>query len=291
MTPKKYPTSMKRPIEHHTQINGSDVYFWEYNPDKKQTIVVVHGFRGTHHGLESIIKELPEYRFIVPDLPGFGKSTPMVSAPHTIDGYADCIYKLIPHSKSDQIFLLGHSMGSVIVAKLISDYPHLTTKAVFINPISAKPSEGIGRVKLFPGVLYHQLAGKILPEKIGLHILKNKQLFLLGSASMTMTRDKALRKIIHWNHVTYMKEFSDRKTLLEAFESSAISTIADYKDSITIPTLFIAGTRDAIAPIKSQRTLTGKMAQAMLVEIENVGHIIHYEKPRLAAKAIKNFIQ
>ena len=107
---------------------------------------------------------------------------------------------------------------------------------------------------------------------------------------MTKARDKELRKWIHWNHVTYMKQFSDRKTLLEAYDSSSNTTIRDYLDHLGLPVLMIAGVHDAIAPIKPQRALARDLPNATLVELEQVGHIIHYEKPTEAAAAIQAFL-
>ena len=68
---------------------GSATRYWVYgDPDAKHTIVISHGYRGEHHGLEPVIAQLPQYRFISPDLPGFGESTPMTEVAHSIDGFA-----------------------------------------------------------------------------------------------------------------------------------------------------------------------------------------------------------
>ena len=271
--------------------HDSTIHYWDYNSDQKKTILVVHGFRGTHHGLEYIVKEMSDFRFIIPDLPGFGASDPLTDTSHTIETYTECVYNLIQSLDKKPDYILGHSMGTIIAARLVSLHPTIVKKAVFINPISASPSKGLGIVKIFPGYVYHYAAGKYLPEKIGMWILSNKYLFLLGSATMTKTKDKALRKMIHWNHMEYMKRFGGRKSLLEAFESSNKSTIADYKDNLVLPMLFVAGQKDDIASIKSQRALVAQLDSAELVELTNVGHIVHYEKPKEAAAAIRAFLK
>ncbi|RZM03384.1 MAG: alpha/beta hydrolase, partial [Pedobacter sp.] len=266
-------------------------HYWDYNSDQKKTIIVVHGFRGTHHGMEHIIKLMPNYRFIVPDLPGFGASLPLETTPHTIETYTDCIYNLIQTLDTKPDYILGHSMGTIICARLISLYPDLLKKAIFIGPIASNPSKGLGMLKIFPGYAYHYVAGRYLPEKVGLWILSNKYLFLVASISLVKTRDKALRKAIHANHMKSMQLFTGRKNLLQAFESSNTATIKDYKDSLKIPMLFIAGRKDDIAPIKSQRTLVSQLEFAELVELDGVGHIIHYEKPTEAAAAMDTFLE
>ena len=75
--------------EGSVDVLGSTTRYWEYGPsDAAHTVVIAHGYRGDHHGLEPVIALLPEVRFIGPDLPGFGASTPMTEAPHSIEGYA-----------------------------------------------------------------------------------------------------------------------------------------------------------------------------------------------------------
>lgn len=279
------------PTEHTIDLPHGTVHYWTYHPDKKQTILMVHGFRGTHHGLEKLIAELPEYRIIVPDMPGFGASPAMKNHTHTVANYSELLREFVKKLSLKDLYLFGHSMGTIIAADMIAANPKIASRAVFVNPIATRPTEGIGALKIAPGILYHHLAGRYLPERIGTAILRNKQLFLIGSATMTKTRDRELRKWIHWNHITYMKQFSDRKTLLEAYDSSSNTTIRDYAVKLELPILMVAGKKDAIAPIKGQRNLVKQLKNAELVELDNVGHIVHYEKPTEAGEAITRFLQ
>ena len=52
----------------------------------------------------------------------------------------------------------------------------------------------------------------------------------------------------------------------------------------------IAADRDDITPIEAERVLATRFADARLVEIADVGHLIHYEKPAEAAAAIRSFL-
>lgn len=279
-----------RPTEKTVTLPHGEIHYWMYNPDKKQTILMVHGFRGTHHGLEKLIEQLPGFRVIVPDLPGFGDTPAMKGHAHTIENYSEMLREFIKKLGLKKPILFGHSMGTIIVADMIANDPKITERAVFVNPVAARPTEGFGAVKIAPGIAYHHLAGRYLPERIGTAILRNKTLFLIGSATMTKTKDKQLRKWIHWNHITYMKRFSDRKTLLEAYDSSSNTTVRDYVTKLELPILMVAGKRDDIAPIKTQRSLTALLKNATLIELDNVGHIIHYEKPAEAGEAIRQFL-
>ena len=117
-------------------LRGSRTSYWTYgNPDAATTIVVVHGFRGDHHGLEPIIGQLGEYRLIAPDLPGFGESEPLAGR-HDIDGYARWLRDFVAAVGTGAPALLGHSFGSIIVAAaLAAGQP--SGAVILINPIAA----------------------------------------------------------------------------------------------------------------------------------------------------------
>lgn len=283
-------TAKLNPNKHSLTSHGSQVNYWEYNSDKQPTIFVIHGYRGTHHGLERIIAHLPQYRFIVPDLPGFGSSTPMTHQPHTIHGYSEAAAEIMRLLKLEGSIVIGHSLGSIIAAELAKNRPELISNLILINPISSHPLKGVSGILLRPAILYHWLGGKVLPEKVGRKLLDSRLFLLFGSVVMAKTKDKQLRHIVHTNHLTHMPEYDNSRTLYDAYLASLSGTVTDRAHGITMPTLLIAGARDALAPLSSQQTLAGKLSSAQLVAIDNVGHLVHYEKAAEAANAIDQFI-
>lgn len=127
------------------EVLGSTTHYWQYGPpDAAHTVLIAHGYRGDHHGLEPVIALLPDVRFVSPDLPGFGESTPMTQAPHSIAGYVRWLQGFIQALHLDDAVLLGHSFGSMITTSAIAD--GLRPPAlILINPISTDPHQEIGR--------------------------------------------------------------------------------------------------------------------------------------------------
>src|SRR5689334_2400056 len=73
---------------HVVEVLGRTTKYWEYGPeDARDTVVIAQGYRGDHHGFEPVVAHLPGIRFISPDLPGFGESTPLTEVAHDIAGY------------------------------------------------------------------------------------------------------------------------------------------------------------------------------------------------------------
>jgi pimeloyl-ACP methyl ester carboxylesterase len=61
--------------------------------------------------------------------------------------------------------------------------------------------------------------------------------------------------------------------------------------SIKSSVLLVAAQLDDITAIEVQREVVKLYPLAKLVEIMNVGHLVHYEAPEQAANYIRNFIE
>ena len=48
----------------------------EFGAASKRALIMIHGYRGNHHGLEAIAAALPNVDIYIHDLPGFGQSSP-----------------------------------------------------------------------------------------------------------------------------------------------------------------------------------------------------------------------
>jgi pimeloyl-ACP methyl ester carboxylesterase len=272
-------------------VLGSDVRYWIYNEDKPQTIIMVHGFRGTHHGLHDIIRALPQFRIIVPDLPGFGESTPM-DGTHDIAGYSQFVVEFTRQLKLEhKPVLLGHSFGSIVAASVAADHAELFSDLILINPIATPALKGPRKAGSLAAKLYYQL-GATLPEKAGRKVLASKSVVKLTSTMLAKTKDKALRADIHRHHLEHFSSFHNRDVLLQAFDASIKHTVTEYAPHITLPTLLIAGAIDDIAPMMAQMDLQRLFPQQpKLFVIQNVGHLVHREAPKDAAEAISSFLE
>jgi len=277
------------PTPQTISILGSTVSYWIFHPGSDKTIVALHGFRGTHHGLQKIIDALPGYTIIVPDLPGFGRSTPMTGRPHDIAGYSEFAWQFIQAVAPTSPIVLGHSFGTIVAAELAAAHTGFIHQLILINPIVTKDSAAF-KPAISIGRFYYWLGGRILPERAGMALLKSTGMILLGSIIMAKTKDKALRKAIHQSHIDHFGDFHSRQVLNESYDASISHGILEYAPAITMPTLLIAGEVDDIAPAKGQYLLEKQLPDARLVMVPRVGHLIHHEAVREAAAAIRAFV-
>lgn len=270
----------------HTLDNG-DVY-WTYHRATLPSIIMIHGFRGTHHGLDLIAKKLPDYHVIIPDLPGFGEAKPMTK--HDLDHYVMWLHQFIKNLGLPALpVLLGHSFGSIITAAYAAKYPSTISKLILVNPIGAPALEG-PRALLTKLALFYYWTGRRFPERIARKWLSAKPVVAIVTISMTKSKDRSMRRFIHDQHFTYFSRFHDIKSLSEAFTTSVSHNVRQMAKNIHTPTLLIAGAKDDITPIYKQYELVELFPNADLHVIDKVGHLTHYETPDSVADAIKKFI-
>jgi pimeloyl-ACP methyl ester carboxylesterase len=274
---------------HSSIFNGSTIRYWEYGKATDPTIVMIHGFRGTHHGLQRIVDELTGYHVIVPDLPGFGDSQPFTNGSHSIAQYTAWLQDFITQFQFNQpAILLGHSFGSIITSHYAVQHPEMIQKLILINPIGAPALEGPKAILTKLAIFYYWF-GRKLPRSLSQQWLATPLIVKIMSLSMTKTKDKQTQAYVHDQHLTYFSRFASPEVVAEAFSASVNHDVREVADKITVPTLLIAGDLDDITPLHKQKELATMITGSQLEVIANVGHLIHYETASQAATAIKRF--
>ena len=290
--------------------------YWQYGkgmndgtfPEGSYPVLLVHGFRGDHHGLEIIanylLKLIPNVSIISPDLPGFGRSTDLPeSAPgeDSIDAYVAWLQDFVERTNplGLPLHVVGHSFGSIVTSAFAAAHPASLALLSLINPISEPALEGSQRVASRLASLYYR-AGAALPEKIGYPLLRSQLITRASSEVMMRTKDKAMRRFINGQHAAYFGSFGSRRGVLSAYEASITHTAAEYAAAIRVPVQMLVAEDDDLGTPETARAMyatltsrdlpaTSTGARERLDMIPEVGHLIHYETPHLAAELIADF--
>lgn len=306
--------------------------YWQYGkgmnaglfPEGSYPVLLVHGFRGDHHGLEIIanylLKLIPNVSIISPDLPGFGRSADLpentqgkdAQGEDNINAYVAWLNNFVKHTNPARedaqplpLHLVGHSFGSIVTSAFAAAHPNSLALLSLINPISEPALEGSQRVASRLASLYYR-AGAALPEKIGYPLLRSQLITRASSEVMMRTKDKAMRRFINGQHAAYFGSFGSRRGVLSAYEASITHTAAEYAAAIRVPVQMLVAEDDDLGTPETARamyaTLTSRDlpaslslpasssgARERLDMIPEVGHLIHYETPHLAAELIADF--
>ncbi len=270
-------------------VNTVETAWWDFGPQNRPVdLVMVHGFRGDHHGLEPFVAALgPRVRVLIPDLPGFG-STRAFSGTADIDAFAMWL-KAFCAAHAPGAAVLGHSFGSIVVSAARA--AGLAVPAtVLVNPIAANALQGPRGLMTKMAVGYYTVSAK-LPERWGYALLRNRAIVRVMSFTMAKTRDKKLRRWIHGQHDEYFSVFDGRRAVLEAFQASVRNDVGQFAHGLTGPVLMIVADRDDITSLVRQRELAARLSDVSLHIIKNVGHLVHYEAADEAANVIREFLK
>ena len=294
---------------HEAVLAGVRTRYWQYGLGMNTGIfyskdfpkvLMVHGFRGDHHGLEIIANRLlalmPGADVISPDLPGFGRSDEL-SGQVSIESYVQWLHALIERVASGQkVLLVGHSFGSIVAAAYAAAHPETLDRLCLINPISEPALEGKHQAGPALASFYYWV-GASLPERMGYALLRSQLITRATSEVMMRSKDPLMRRFINGQHAAYFGSFASRRGVLEAYRVSISKTAAQYAPQIRVPVQMLVAEDDDLGTVET--------ADAMFAALEGrpqspgqrfdlipeVGHLIHYEPPTLAARLIADFVR
>jgi pimeloyl-ACP methyl ester carboxylesterase len=286
-----------RGIRNAVQVGGAATAYWTYPADVSEpsvlaetpTLVMIHGFRGNHRGLEAITGALTDFNVIIPDLPGFGESSAF-SGEHSVAAYAEWLRMFIHAIGLDgKAHLLGHSFGSIVVSHAVAK--GLPIRSLILeNPVSAPALKG-------PKIVATKVANGFygLTERLSLNAanraLRSWPMVRGMSILMAKTHNRALRAWIHRQHDDNFNDFANRRVVNEAYRASTSECVGQWAPDFTVPTLAIIGDKDDITSPKQQRTMVASLrVPNRLVEHMGVGHLTHYEVPAEVAADIRLFL-
>jgi pimeloyl-ACP methyl ester carboxylesterase len=275
-----------------TLSNGVTVQYWTYHDDAQLTMVLIHGFTGSHEGFQYLIPLLPDINFIVPDLPGFGQSDLMPREEWSIDALARLANEFVaslalpkpPH-------ILGHSMGGLVVSSMVSQSPDLyADDMVLISPVpTAIRANDARRGGAILGALQYKLGHRT--GKFGERLVKSHTISRGLTWTLLHTTDKELRQAIYSHHFKNLEYISSIEFYSKLYTDINRHGSLDYARTLRRKRLLLlAGDKDTVAPPKEMRRFAEGVQPHTFTIIENVGHLIHYERPLEAARAIKAFL-
>ena len=270
-------------------VNGviSDYWFYPAKKSNAKNIVLIHGYRGDHHGLESFAGGLEDFNVYSPDIPGFGISQPL-NKKHTLDNYIEWLIDFVAELGLKRPIGIGHSFGTLMVCGAQSKKP-IFEALVCINPVAGGVTKGLSRLLMIFVKGYYWLSHK-MPEGISMKMLKTSLLVDSMSAYTTKSKDKDLRLWIKKQHQMHFNSFANSDVVWESYVASISNTLQPYVADLTVPILLVAAEKDEVTPVSAVLKLKDRLPQAQMHEVHNCGHLVHYEAAQETVDRIATFI-
>ena len=269
-----------------SQKQNFEMAYMDLNPKAKKVVLLLHGKNFSGFYWERIANDLvsKDYRVVIPDQIGFGKSSKPEFYQYSFANLSLNTKKLLEELGIEKVQIVGHSMGGMLATHFTYSYPKTVSKLILINPIGLEPYLKYVEYK-DPQFFYEQELNKT-PEKFKAYQQKNyydgkwseEYDFLLAPYSGQMRGEDWPR--VAWNNaLTYVPIFSEDITHLFS--------------SIKQRVVLIIGTRDKTGPgrgwkkpgVKHQLGQYNKLGKeahkkfpnSELFELEDLGHMPQFE--------------
>ena len=243
---------------------------------KGPPLVLLHGFPLDGRMWASQLEELSDqYRVIVPDLRGFGRSRSNQS--FTIESLADDVHALLESIGALRCVLAGLSMGGYValayVKKYLSDLRGLALVDTKAEADSPQAREG-----------------------------RQKMIELVRTSGARAVADQMQPRMLSPDTIAHRPQ--QVRTLREVMESCPPETIEralaamrdrpDYSGilpSVAVPTLIIVGESDAITPPDQAQAMARAIPKSEVVLIQGAGHMSPLEHPEQVNQALRRFLK
>lgn len=240
-------------------------------------VMLVHGF-GEQGDVFSLQTEFlkSDYRLIIPDLPGSGKSEALDGHPE-LDQFAEMLYEIsLAELQAEKFHLFGHSMGGYITMAFVEKYAHrLKTFGLLHSSAFADTDEKIdSRKKAIEFIQTHggtAFLKKIIPDLFAeqnrtMHPEYAERLFSLAQS----IPDEVLVQ-----YYAAMIKRPDRSNLLMETE---------------LPVFFLIGKHDTAVPPDASLQQSKMPKTARTHTLNDSGHMGMWEETEATNRALREFL-
>ncbi|KMJ59648.1 hypothetical protein AB685_01885 [Bacillus sp. LL01] len=261
-------------MEEFESIIKSDVALFYEDRGVGQTVVLLHGFCGSHGYWKYVMEELSQYyRVIAIDLRGHGQSTVSEDS-FSIDDMADDLKLLLDKLEIERSSIIGHSLGGYVALSFAERYEQYIEGLGLVHSTTFPDSEEgkKGREKAIEKIQSNGINGFIDELAKKLFSPKNFEPFK-GEVEFTKSIGFSTKKNGAIGALEAMKNRADKTEFLSEF---------------TKPLLLVAGKEDQIIP--PEKTFVTEGDHVTQVLLDESGHMGMLEEPQVIIDTLNRFL-
>lgn len=244
-------------------------------------IVLLHGMFQNRASWQPLVSAAGgRFRFVAPDLPGFGDSEkPGPNRyPYGVEAFSEAVADLFGGLEIGRAHLIGHGVGGAVALHLAARHPELVARLVLIDtlcyPSPLHPKLRLAATPLLGGLLFKQLLGR--------------------AAFRAFYRDRIGGRVetaLIDNYYESLDSPAGRGALLATLRATldTRNVVADSR-LVHAPTLVLWGRHDRMVPAGHGRRLAKEIPSAGF-ELVDAGHAAHEEDPEGVWRIIGRFLE
>jgi pimeloyl-ACP methyl ester carboxylesterase len=129
------------PVSHYFYSHRLKLHFWDWGQEEKPSLILVHGGLDHARNWDWVARALrDDYHVYAMDLRGHGNSAWAEGALYSVAEHILDLSALIDIIDDYPIYLLGHSLGGVVVLHYAGIYPDRVRKVVAIEGLGPPPN-------------------------------------------------------------------------------------------------------------------------------------------------------
>ncbi|MEU9244139.1 alpha/beta fold hydrolase [Streptomyces shenzhenensis] len=245
------------------------------------------GASGVSNYARNIAELAKEYRVIVPDLPGYGRSTKGVDGTDPFGYLADHIRGVLDRLELDKAHFVGNSYGGSCALRLALDTPERVDRMVLMGP------GGIGTTRALPTPGLNSLLG-----------------YYSGDGPSRLKLEKFIRQYLVFNAADVPDSVIDGR-YRDSLDPEVVAAPPLRRPSgpnaprtlwrmdftrdrrlsrLPVPTLVLWGTADKVNRPSGGRMLADRMPNCDLYLVANTGHWVQFERAELFNRLSADFL-
>jgi len=250
--------------EKNISIKNTNSVVKVFGEKSEKTLLILHGWNSNSDRWQEVAEPISEtgFRVLVPDLPGFGKSSPL-DEPWNTNQYIDWIEELIKEYNLKDFYLLGHSFGGALASKLAVKHAQDVKKLFLVSAACVR---------------------KITKKKKSFAILSKVVKLFSFVPGYNLFRKAVYRFIIRRSDYTYVEG-----VLKQTYLNVISEDLSFHLPFIKVPTVIIWGQKDVSTPIEDAHFINKQIKNSKLIVIPEAGHDLNRKQPQIVAeKVIEN---
>ena len=278
--------------------DGSQLRVECYGREDAPPIILTHGWGANSTEWDYLKKELSdEFRLIVWDLPGLGRSTRPTNRDYSLENLSRHLEAVLSLAGDQPAILLGHSIGGMITLTFCRLFPKALgdrvraialVQTTYTNPVRTTNMAGLLTALERPVIvpLLH-LTIWLSP----LIWLSNLMSYLNGSALLS-TKSSGFAGTETWEELNFVARFQLQASpavmargMLGMLRYDATAVLKDIK----VPALVVAGDRDSVCKPEASERMHRDIADAQLTRLVPAKHMGLIEHHTRFAQIVKTF--
>lgn len=256
-----------------TLPTGVTLNYAEQGRGRSNVLIMLHGYLDSWFSYSEVLANLdPHIHAIAITQRGHGDSDKPLTG-YAMEDFSEDIVAFMDHFGYRKVSIIGHSMGSIVAQRLAIDHPERVRKLILMGSgVNMTGNEVLRAVEEIVAPLDDPIPHEFVVE------------FQSGTAPNPIS-DAFIDTIVTESEKVPARVWRDALAgLLAADHTAEIGMIQAH-------TLVIWGDDDEIFPINDQEDLAAGIPFLETVTYPNLNHSPNWQRPRLIALEIMNFLR